>query len=57
MLMRSGTVPQVTVPQVTVPQVTVRLRAVTPVAFLAYLRVVAPDMVGAATATPQLVGP
>ncbi len=52
MLMRLGTVPQVTV-----PQVTVRLRAVTPVAFLAYLRVVAPDMVGAATATPQLVGP
>jgi len=40
-----------------VPEVTVRLHAVAPVAFLAYLRVVAPAMEGAATATPQLVAP
>jgi uncharacterized membrane protein len=40
-----------------VPRVTVRLHAVAPVAFLAYLRVVAPVMEGVATAAPVLVGP
>lgn len=39
------------------PRVTVELRAATPVAFLRYLHVVAPEMVGSATATAELRGP
>jgi uncharacterized membrane protein len=38
-------------------RVTVELRAATPAAFLRYLHVVAPEMVGSATATAQLQGP
>jgi hypothetical protein len=38
-------------------RVTVELRAVTPAAFLRYLHVVAPEMVGRATATAELVPP
>lgn len=39
------------------PRVTVELRAATPAAFLRYLHVVAPEMVGSATATAELRGP
>jgi uncharacterized membrane protein len=39
------------------PRVTVELRATTPAAFLRVLRVVAPEMVGSATATAELRGP
>jgi len=39
------------------PRVTVELRAVTPAAFLRYLHVVAPEMIGRATATAELVPP
>jgi uncharacterized membrane protein len=39
------------------PRVTVELRAVTPAAFLRYLHVVAPEMVGSATATAELREP
>jgi uncharacterized membrane protein len=36
------------------PRVTVEVQAATPVAFLAYLSVVAPEMVGSATATAEV---
>src|SRR6266511_3903395 len=39
------------------PKVTVELRAATPAAFLRYLHVVAPEMVGSATATAELLEP
>jgi uncharacterized membrane protein len=39
------------------PRVTVELRATTPAAFLRYLQVVAPEMVGRATATATLEEP
>ena len=39
------------------PRVTVELRATTPAAFLRYLHVVAPEMVGSATATAELREP
>jgi uncharacterized membrane protein len=39
------------------PRVTVELQAATPVAFLRYLSVVAPEMVGSATATAELQPP
>jgi LPXTG-motif cell wall-anchored protein len=39
------------------PRVTVELRAATPAAFLRYLHVVAPEMVGSATATAELREP
>jgi hypothetical protein len=39
------------------PRVTVELRAATPAAFLRYLHVVAPEMVGRATATAELHDP
>jgi ferric-dicitrate binding protein FerR (iron transport regulator) len=39
------------------PGVTVELRAATPAAFLRYLHVVAPEMVGSATATAELREP
>ena len=39
------------------PKVTVELRAATPAAFLRYLHVVAPEMVGSATATAELLDP
>jgi hypothetical protein len=39
------------------PRVTVELRATTPAAFLRYLQVVAPEMVGHATATVKLEEP
>ena len=39
------------------PRVTVELRAATPAAFLRYLHVVAPEMVGSATATAEVRGP
>lgn len=39
------------------PRVTVELRAATPAAFLGYLHVVAPEMVGGATATAEVRGP
>jgi len=39
------------------PRVTVELRAVTPAAFMRYLHLVAPEMVGQATATAELIPP